>query len=138
MKTMNKLKSSSIDLLCLAMAAGILLSLAVPGATPGSLTSGLRSILVPASKDQVDASYQADCLWFQARNHGFYGIQHQAVAGKATADEEKLWQAFLDSTGKHECGSSLTELTELMPALLASLPAADRHFMNPLSEPDTF
>ena len=134
MKAIRKSSLGKIDLLSLTLLAGILPGLAVSGAASGSL----RSILIPAQSIPTEVSHQADCLWLQARNHGFYGIQHQAVTGKATASEEELWQVFLDSTGEHECGSPLTELTELVPALLASLPEADRHFMSQTSESGVF
>ncbi|MGQ7846582.1 hypothetical protein ACUNV4_19020 [Granulosicoccus sp. 3-233] len=137
MKTSRKVLLTGIDGLCLASVVGILYSLALPGAFPESMSDGLRSILVPTPNIQADARDQADCLWLQARNHGFYGIQHHAIAGNTTADEDLLWQAFLDSTGERECGSPLTGMSELMPALLASLPEADRHFMNPAKEPET-
>lgn len=126
MKAIRISSLGRIDMLSLTLLACILPGLAVSGAATGSL----RSILIPAQSIPTEIRHQADCLWLQARNHGFYGIQHQAVSGKATASEEELWQVFLDSTGEHECGPPLTELSELVPALLASLPEADRHFMN--------
>ncbi len=127
---MSKVKRNAslgkIDRLNLTLLAGILATLAVSSAASGSL----RNILIPAQITSAGVSQQADCLWLQARNHGFYGLQHRAVSGKATASEEELLQGFLDSTGERECGSPLTGLSELMPALLASLPEADRHFMD--------
>lgn len=134
-KTSRNPLLTSIDILGLASLAGILCSLALPDAVSGAMPSGLRSILIPTQRIQADATAQADCLWLQARNHGFYGIQHQAIAGKATADEDQLWQAFVNSTGERECGSPLTPLSTLRPALLASLPAADRHFLSPANDP---
>ena len=129
-KAIRNSSLGKIDRLNLILLAGILATLAVSGAASGSL----RNILIPAQITSAGVSHQADCLWLQARNHGFYGLQHQAVSGKATASEEELWHVFLDSTGERECGSPLTGLSELMPALLASLPEADRHFMNQASE----
>lgn len=131
MKVIRNASLSRIDMLSLTLLAGILPGLAVSGAASGSL----RSILISPQRIPTEVSHQADCLWLQARNHGFYGIQHQAVSGKATAIENELWQIFLDSTGEHGCGSPLTELK---PALLASLPEADRHFMNQSSETADF
>lgn len=126
---------TGIDLLGMATLAGIVLNLVLPGAVAESLPTSLRSMLIPGQAIQLHANDQANCLWLQARNHGFYGIQHQAVTGIATADEDRLWKAFLDSTGEQECGSPLTAMSELRPALIASLSEADRHFMRSTDEP---
>jgi len=120
----GKIRLLLIDMPGLLLLAAIVFSLAAPERAPATL----RDIVIPAQRAQTEISLQADCLWLQARNHGFYGIQRQSVSGTTTTANDDLWQGFLDSTGEYECGSPLTDLTTLKPALLASLPDAEQHF----------
>jgi|GEM_PF-3906288 len=72
---------------------------------------------------------RADCLWLQARNHGFYQVQSDAldgIGGQATA---RLWHAFVDSVGVQACGCSRGDGQRLVPALAALRGRADRHFL---------
>ncbi len=120
----GRIRLSIIDMLGLLVLATILLSLAAPELAPDRL----RNIVIPAQRAHADVSLQADCLWLQARNHGFYDIQQQTLTRKTPSADNELWQGFLQSIGEHECGSPLTDMAELRPALLASLPDAERHF----------
>ena len=100
---------------------------------PGALAGGSRA-------PGIDAALlvHADCLWYSARNRGFYLVQREAVASAAatgseaagTADRRALWESFLDTVGRSDCGEAPAASTaRVLDALSASAREADRHFL---------
>lgn len=96
-------------------------------------TQYLDDLLVSAthSTPRVDsaAARYADCLWYVARNHGFYFIQHDVALGKSDELTFLLWQDFVQSTGNEECGQEGVTLSDLTRALSLSVAEADQHFL---------
>ena len=83
-----------------------------------------------AMADDVSTRHRdmADCLWPVARNHGFYAVQHDALATGADPGGHALWLAFLDSIGADACGYEALDLEPLTTALRDTREAAARHF----------
>jgi len=71
-----------------------------------------------------------DCLWYTARNHGFYWIQRKVALKQADKVSKTLWTQFVESTGVAECGLQLTSMGHLETALEVSVEAADNYFMS--------
>lgn len=116
-----------MDLLGLAAALSVIVTLAVPAVAPARLRHILLASPLPSDLS-VQVAAQADCLWMAARNNGFYDIQYQAVNGHASDSERRLWTGFIESTGRHDCGLVVPDMSELGDALESSLPDAERHF----------
>ena len=80
----------------------------------------------------VPARYRvyADCLWPVARNHGFFELQVQALAGDAAA--RALWLDFVASTGANDCADGSADIVadtaSLERALVQTRRIARQHF----------
>lgn len=129
MKPLSVIVQLGVDALGIVTVLAVALSLALPEAAPSRLR-GLVS--ATPSSPSISATRkireQADCLWLTARNHGFYNIQRDAVSGHGSELESTLWQQFLDSSGRRECGSASTDAATLTQALVVNLAEADRYF----------
>ena len=105
------------------------------------LIAGL--VVVLPSPDEGDAALerQADCLWYSARNHRFYGVQARALAEPARAlparavapgapvstdDGRSPWHAFLAGPGREDCGAVDADFGPLAAELRERWPAAER------------
>ena len=74
----------------------------------------------------------ADCLWYSARNHGFYLVQREAALAPGPSGDgaRATWGAFLGTVGARDCGAVPGGAVEdLLDALAAGADEADRHFL---------
>jgi hypothetical protein len=76
----------------------------------------------------ADIEY-ADCLWYTARNHGFYTLQSNVASGSSNEENTRFWMQFVESTGKEECGPFDQGWRLLKQALSRTAKDADRYFM---------
>jgi len=71
----------------------------------------------------------SDCLWYVARNHGFYQLQRKVAYSNSSVQNQQLWQQFVETTGREECGALRWDIEELRIALAETVLEADRHFL---------
>jgi len=74
--------------------------------------------------------YYANCLWYAARNHGFFWVQKQIATGQHDLHTLELWEDFIESTGEAECGPVPASMTKLSLAVNATMSDADQFFLN--------
>lgn len=85
------------------------------------------------------AASRADCLWYVARNNGFYPLQREVVrafaegrttrSDAASAPALRSWEGFAGTVGAHECGAPPRGPSSVLAALAATADDADRHFL---------
>ena len=110
----------------LALAAGALALGAFAVGLPGRAA---RTDVAPAVPPSSSHAAHADCLWYSARNHGFYLVQRELVRPGAGAGTRDAWQAFLDAAGVPDCGMPSGGVEPVVRALAASADDADRFFL---------
>ena len=91
----------------------VLLVLTVASAMAGTVFSEIRSMGSLASVDAVtkqsnsvnrESINYSDCLWYVARNHGFYQVQKQVASNHGDTQNKQLWEQFVNTIGVDECG----------------------------------
>lgn len=109
----------------------LIASIAIGALLSFFVVSQVRAIMaVPGSSDIAqDSAEYADCLWYSARNHGFYQVQRELVRGNVTDDNRILWVQFLDSAGAADCGPGDFQVEALLDALANTAFEADRFFL---------
>ena len=108
-----------------ALAAGALVLGAVAAGTPGRAAR----VGVPPGPPSPAHAAHADCLWYSARNNGFYLVQRDAVRPGADARTRAAWRGFLDATGGRDCAMPGGGVEAVIAALAASARDADRYFL---------
>jgi len=117
----------------------VILKLSVLSAFTGALLSALVTCMTTqlnntstepeSSAGRFSIGY-SDCLWYVARNHGFYQVQREVANGHSSVQNQQLWQQFVETTGRDECGLLRSDIEELGSALAETLLQADRHFLS--------
>ena len=109
----------------LALAAGALVLGTAAVGLPGHAA---RTGAPPDPASPAHAAH-ADCLWYSARNNGFYLVQRDAVRPGADARTRAAWEGFLDAAGERDCPPPGGGVETVIAALAASADDADRHFL---------
>lgn len=123
--SIGKLCSRIIDSLGLATVACVTLSLALPGIMPAQVRA---MVAVPTESAMASIDY-ANCLWYTARNQGFYSLQHAVATDTGTQTNKLLWEQLVDSVEPSLCGPREVDFDELTRALEETADAADQHFL---------
>lgn len=123
--SLQKLCSRCIDALGVAVFAGVALGLAIPGLMPKQVGA---MITLPTASAMASIDY-ANCLWYVARNQGFYSLQHAVATGSGTEANRLLWTQLVESVEPAVCGSLQLDMDDLTRALSDTVSDADRHFM---------
>ncbi len=84
------------------------------------------ALLISANRDSINYS---DCLWYTARNHGFYQVQRNVAHGESDSQNLQFWKQFIESVGQDECGPVQHSMAELTLAVAATVNDADQHFL---------
>ncbi len=96
----------------------------------GLLMTGAITAWQEPSDGRAALETQADCLWYVARNHGFYSIQARVVGAEtfpsSSVDLDALWRDFVATTGRDECEIESMSLAPLAKAVRARQPEAER------------
>lgn len=71
----------------------------------------------------------ANCLWYSARNRGFYPIQNRVARSTSSKTEHQLWMQFVASGGHDDCGLEPIERVSLVNALADTVTIADQYFL---------
>ena len=106
---------------------------AFTGALMSALVAGLTTQPGNTGTDTSAGRYSisySDCLWYVARNHGFYEVQRKVAKGHSSVQNQQLWQQFVETTGRDECGVLRWDTEELRTALAETVAQADRHFLS--------
>ena len=100
----------------------------VSGGKLGAVLTG--RINVDATDEGTSSLHRdyANCLWYVARNHGFYSLQAAALDTTQGGDDA-IWQAFVRTTGAEACNYPPDILPALRTALMATRNEADRYFI---------
>ena len=128
---------SLASLASLGLIALVLVSLALIGLTllsmvktpsvrftaPSTAGSSQHEPLPPELRVHID------CLWYSARNHGFYQVLRSHAVGNSTLDNTRLMLGFVESTGAAACGSHSYTDEHLTQALASTVADADKHFL---------
>lgn len=72
----------------------------------------------------------SDCLWYVARNYGFYQVQRKVAMNESDSRNRKLWEQFVHTTGADECGPVQFDLAELVEAVTMTVAEADQYFLS--------
>lgn len=69
----------------------------LPLVLPPSLASRTEPVDARAANAREGSAYHehADCLWYAARNHGFYEVQREVLEDDASPHVVELWVAFV-------------------------------------------
>ena len=110
-------------------------ALAVTGALLGLHTDSLETANVDsahhlyeeASSESISYS---DCLWYTARNNGFYDVQKAVAEGQSDTQTWRLWEQFVNSTGRQDCGPAPQDVAKLTVAVAALKNEADQYFVS--------
>lgn len=84
------------------------------------------ALLISANRGSINYS---DCLWYTARNHGFYQVQRNVAYGEGGSQNLQLWKQFIESIGQDECGLAQHSMAELTLAVAVTVHDADQHFL---------
>lgn len=123
--SMKKLCNRIIDSLGIAVFACVALTLALPGVMPAQVRA---MVALPSGSAMASIDY-ANCLWYTARNQGFYSLQHAVATDTGTEANRLLWIELVDSIEPSVCGSQDIEISDLLRALEETAGAADQHFL---------
>lgn len=98
----------------------------------GALAVGLSvdAVIKPSGASSESIEY-SDCLWYVARNHGFYQVQRKVASGQADTQNRQLWEQFVHSIGIDECGPIKVDLVDLTQAIAMTVDQADQYFLSP-------
>lgn len=123
--SLQRLCSRFIDLLGVVTFIGVALSLAIPGLMPVQVRA---MVTLPTASAMASVDH-ANCLWYTARNQGFYSLQHAVATGSGTEANRVLWMQLVESVEPSICGSQPIDSKELTRALAETVNDADKHFM---------
>lgn len=123
--SLQRVCSRSIDMLGVATFVCVALSLAIPGLMPAQVRA---MVILPSASAMASVDY-ANCLWYTARNQGFYSLQHAVATGSGTDANKLLWMQLVESIEPAVCGSRGIDTDDVIRALTETAGDADRHFM---------
>lgn len=125
--SLQRLYSRFIDALGVTTFVGVALSLATPGLMPAQVRA---MVTLPTAPAMASVDY-ANCLWYTARNQGFYSLQQAVATGSGTEANQDLWMQLVESIEPSVCDSGEQDLdiNDLILALTQTASDADKHFM---------
>lgn len=123
--TLRQACSLFLDILGLVTFACVALSLAIPGLMPAQVRA---MVAMPTASAMASIDY-ANCLWYTARNQGFYSLQHAVATESGTEADRRLWMQLIESIEATVCDSRNINMEDLTRALADTVSDADRHFL---------
>ena len=95
----------------------------------GGLPSADAAIKQSNSANAESINY-SDCLWYVARNHGFYQVQKQVASDHGDTQNRQLWEQFVNTIGVDECGPVHFDMEMLTQAVAITVDQADQYFLS--------